>query len=302
MPSKSGEEMIGERIQLIILTFMAVLFGVFFSTVWFLAPVPLALIVARHQLRTGIFTALGASVMVGLFLGPGILIQVLLVLSVGIAIGEAVRDKLSFSQILLVTTGVTYISFALLYLATQYLLQVNLIDELMEIWRSQLTNIFSSATESTLFAEELASYMHQLKTVLPGMFFLSALGISVVNYYIAGRWMKRLEMEVPWFPPFGQWRFPWYYSWGYIAGIGLPIVARLWRLGFLLPLAANLEVVFSFLYVIQGLAVIWFYLNYWRVPKVLAVIICILISVYPTLPVFIGLMDVWFNLRRLKQS
>ncbi|HHT26924.1 MAG TPA: DUF2232 domain-containing protein [Firmicutes bacterium] len=302
MPSNSGEEMITERFQLIILTFMAVLFGIFFSTAWFLAPVPLALIVARHQLRTGILTALGAGALVGLFLGPGILIQVILVLSVGIAIGEAVRDKLSFGQILTVTTGVTYLAFVLLYVVTERLAQVDLMEEWMEALSNQLTALFSASADSAGVAQELSLLLSQIRMMLPGWFFLLAAMISTVDYWIAGRWMKRLDMKVPWFPSFSHWRFPWYYSWGYIAGIGLPIVARLWNLHFLLPVAANLELVFSFLYVVQGLAVIWFYMGFWHVPKVPAIIICLLISLYAPLPIFIGLLDVWFNLRRLKQA
>lgn len=302
MPSSSGEEMIGERFQLIILTLMAVLFGVFFSTVWFLVPIPLAVLIARHGLPSGIFTALGAGALVGLFFGPIVLLEVILVLSIGVAIGEAVRDKLSFGQLLLVTTGVTYLAFILFYLVTLRLAQINLLDELMKVWGEQLKTIFSAAADTAIFNQELTEVLSQLRLVLPGYFFISAIGISTLDYWIAGRWLKRFDMEVPWFPPFAHWRFPWYFSWGYIAGIGLPILVRLFKWGFLTPIAANLAVVFSFLYVVQGLAVIWYYMCYWRVPKVLGVIVCIIAGLRTPLPVFIGLLDVWFNLRRIKQT
>jgi uncharacterized protein YybS (DUF2232 family) len=108
--------------------------------------------------------------------------------------------------------------------------------------------------------------------------------------------------KIPWFPPFAHWRFSPHFTWGYLGGILLPMLAARLQAPFLVPIAVNFEVVFRFVFLVQGAAVFWFYLNRWRVRKPVGVILVALTMLVPPFPIVIGLLETWFDLRRLRSK
>ena len=55
----------------------------------------------------------------------------------------------------------------------------------------------------------------------------------------------------------------------------------------------------SFVFAIQGLAVVWFYLSRWNVRRWAAITVTVLLTLLTPLMVLVGLLDSWFDLRRL---
>jgi uncharacterized protein YybS (DUF2232 family) len=303
MPSTPSESTARERIVLVILTVVTAVFGTLLSSMLFVAPVPLAVLICRHGLRAGIATALVAALSAGAFMQhPAAVLLVLLVLGLGVAIGEALRDGLSLNQTLAVAWAAAFLAFAALYGISRLVFQIDLIDATVQLWLDQLVRLAGRPGGVALSEAELAEFSSHLKSILPGMMALSSGGIAFFDYWLTGRWLVRLGMEVPWFAPFARWRFPWYFTWGYIAGLGLPLLQGLLRAPWLIPVSANLELVFRFVFLLQGVAVLWFYLTRWGVRRFIAVLLIMISFLAGPLLVFVGLLDAWFDLRRLGSS
>lgn len=301
MPSETGEEMARERAALIGITVITALLGTFVASVLFVAPVPLALLIYRHSLRSGIITALAAGSLAGLFMGsPAAMVLVLLVLGIGVAIGEALRDGLSLNQILSVSWGVAFLSFIGLYVAARVLFGIDLISETAQMWFDQLEKVARSPGGMALPYEEMTAFINRMRTVMPGMMAVTAAGISVADYWLTGRWLMRIGVQIPWFAPFARWRFPWYVSLGYLAGLGLPMLQDKVRIPWLAALGANLELVFYFVFLIEGMAVLWFYIMRWNIRKWVGLALETIAVFFAPLIIAVGLLDSWLDLRRLR--
>jgi uncharacterized protein YybS (DUF2232 family) len=300
MSSDPGAQMGRERLILIFITLITAVLGTIFSSMLVFAPAPLAVLLYRHGLRSGISTALLSGLVVGgLMQHPIPMILVLFVLGLGVAIGEAWRDGLTLRQTLTVGWGAAFLAFAAFFIVSKLVFGIDLLDEALKLWVEQLGRIGTVGGALPLSEAELAKISKHLRTVWPGMMAMSSACICFANYWLAGRWLLRLGADVPWFPPFAHWRFPWYFTWGYIAGIGLPLLPAGLQTSWLLALAANLEMIFRFVFAVQGLAVVWFYLSRWGVRKWVTIIIAVLSTILMPVLVFVGLLDSWFDLRRL---
>lgn len=288
-----------ERVTLAIITVLTALLGTFLSSLLFMSPVPLAILVFRHGLRPGIVTALSTGIIVAVSAQhPMAMLLVLLVLGLGVAIGEALRDDFSLGQTLVVAWAASLLTFVVLYLVSYYVLGIDMVEVTVQMWLEQLMRLAGEPTGMFTDAD-LAKLAAELRTMLPGMTILASVGIATFDYWLIGRWLIRLGSAVPWFPPLEQWRFPWFFAWGYIAGLGLPLLNDLIRWPWLMPLAINLEVVFRFVFLVQGVAVLWFFLRKWRVRRFKTVLMITLAILAPRLLVFVGLLDSWFDLRRI---
>jgi uncharacterized protein YybS (DUF2232 family) len=135
-------------------------------------------------------------------------------------------------------------------------------------------------------------------SILPGTALASALMVAWLNLLVARRFC--LVRRVPW-PPWqfwALWKAPEPLVWGVIAGGSL----------LLLPSAAagtvglNLLLVLGTVYLFQGLAIVVFYFDRWRLPRLLRAILyaLMLLQQFATLLlIFMGLFDVWLNFRRI---
>jgi uncharacterized protein YybS (DUF2232 family) len=298
----SEPEAARERVALIMFTTVSAVAGMLISSVLFIAPVPLAVLIYRHGLRPGIIAAIVSGLLAGFIMQhPAATLLILLVLGLGVAIGEALRDGLSFNQTMLVAWGGAFLAFGALYAVSGLLFGIDLIEATTKTWLEQLVRIMGVQGMQPLSAAELENLAAHLRSLLPGMLALSAGGISLLDYWFTGRWLRRLGSEIPWFPPFAQWDFPWYLAWGYIAGIGLPLLRGIIKSPLLIPVATNFELVFRFIFMVQGLAVIWYYLTRRGGRRAIAFVLTGLSLLFSPAVVLIGLLDAWFDLRRLKR-
>ena len=143
-----------------------------------------------------------------------------------------------------------------------------------------------------------------LRPVLPAMAAVASLGGSLVDMALARWLLRQLGEQPPCLPPFGTWRFPWYLALGFIAGQALVLVERWWpgRGEALQITGHNLLLFFSTLFWVQGLAIVWFFLRRAELPRFAGLLLLGLASTVPLVPGLLkwaGVLDVWFNFRRL---
>lgn len=135
--------------------------------------------------------------------------------------------------------------------------------------------------------------------ILPGVLACSLLLIVWINLVAGSRILRRLQPEfAPW-PPYNQWQLPDRLVWGIIGAGLLILVGR----GFIRDLGTNLALVMGLLYFFQGLAVVIFLLDRWKVPGYLRMVMYIILIVQSyglLLLAMLGLADVWLDFRKLQ--
>lgn len=147
--------------------------------------------------------------------------------------------------------------------------------------------------------EQLQQLIEMMLALFPGMAFLSMLFVAVAGYKIACGVGQRLQMNVPPPTPMRQWRLWDGMIWGLIGALGFVLVLEgSWR-----TLGANVLVVMTALFAVQGLALVRHAL--WRlgIQRFLEIVIYGLLMFTSGISFVVlgllGLMDTWFDWRRL---
>ncbi len=139
-----------------------------------------------------------------------------------------------------------------------------------------------------------------------GIFFYSVL-ISFLNFIVTRLTLKDKKLEFLDLPSFKNWHFPWYLVWGYILGLTGVFFYRFARnfeqiifIG-----SINLLVSFGLLFFIQGLSILWYFFDKYKLPWWAKAVLCsvaILLQLVFQVLTWVGVFDTWFNYRKLKEA
>lgn len=311
----TGSDTLAERLLLAGATLLLAVFPAahfVFQAALLLAPVPLAVLHARHGLKYGIGTAVAASFASSLVaLSPLVFAQSLLVLGLGVALGEGIRDGLSAKMILVVGTLAALGAMLLLSFMVERIAGTDMFDLLRDIWEQALEGVLANETGvPSETVEQFRRWVREeiafMQRTLPASLFLSSLSLAAFDFALVRRILERLPGDERAaglrLPPFGEWRF------GMGTGIGL-------LLGWLLPrwvapdgpmatLALNVAMVCGTLVAVQGMATFWHFLGRTRLGKGWRLVIAVLVLLLALqgaalLLVAAGLIDMVFDVRRL---
>lgn len=274
----------------------------------FVCPIPLAFLVLKQGLRPAILASLVVIVLLGIFLGAQGLFVAIGVVAPGVILGFGINKKWTATSILFavalttaLTMGLIAISYGLFFKANFVTEMTNMLNESQKI----STNMYK---QLNIPKEELARQEEVFKiaiqffiSALPAILSASAILMAFLNYVVAGKLLCRLGYTVPPLPIFSEWRAPWVMSWGYIgailallAGQSIPI----WK-----QVGMNLLFVFSFWYMLQGLANISFYLQRTSLPRpVRGLMMGGAVFLMGNFLSIVGLLDTWFDFRKLEKN
>lgn len=245
-------------------------------------PVPLVVAFVRRGARTALLVSVVATVLLMLFLPPlgGLLAGLsAAVLAFGLGIGMARRWPVE--QVLAVGSAaalVVMVGGLALYGAVAGLGVaeglMGILEESLVISREMLDG-FSGAIGAEpegagLGAIDIGALIDTLRIMLPALLAAGAAVHAFVAYAITGAVLRRIGHETTALPAFRRWQLPVSAVYAYIiVRVAFMLAPETGAEGFLAVLL-NLEVLLRLAFIVQGLAVAWFFLMRWRVNKVLA--------------------------------
>ena len=295
------------------ITVLLSLLGAYFLPyLFFITPVPLIILVYRHGMRPGILVAVTSALLGGMVLSTLPTMVFLLILGlVGLAMGGALREGWSPGKIMFIGSATSIAALVLMIIVTSFLLDYNVLEstiELMERSLKQSMNIYDRLGVETnpLLNEDVpGEFMRMLRLAFPAAILTTAVIMTFANYWLAHLILRRLGVKLPWLRQFRLWRFPWYLAWGYILGQGLPLLARgapdgnVW-----FTVGLNLQIIFNYVFLLQGLAILWYFMDKANVAKMLRWLIIFFMfnPLFMTLIVWAGVLDTWFDFRKLGQE
>ncbi len=313
MPEPLKTRSMTEGAMLAAITVVLALLGVyFFGYLLFITPVPIAVLVYRHGLRAGILVAVTASIVSGFFGTMVTTVIFLLVIGlVGVAIGEGLRENFSAAKVMVIGSGVSVLALVLLTGVAMLFFGPDLIDRTFQMLQESFEQAFSVYermgidTGQALGGMSLDRLMQILRMTLPAAVAISGIGLTFVNYALTRMILIRLNVkDLPWFTPFRNWRSPLYLAWGFILGKALLLITQLSGNQFFLSIGLNIEILFNYVFLIQGLAIAWWFFDKWRLNKPVRVLL-VFFAINPTfstLITFLGVLDTWFDFRKLGQQ
>ncbi len=295
------------------LTIVMYVADVYTKLLLYVIPVPVAILVIRNGIRTGILATLVAALGVGAILGPidGLIVLVR-VGFIGIALGALLARKRSWLISLAGTSVAGLAAFVSDFLLASWAsglspgaMIARLQEGLAEAGQRtlELYQKIGVPQESLGLVKQMMELMPVwLKTFLPAVLAIGAV-FSASIAYAATRWiLVRMKRDVEPIPPFVDWRIDWRFAWGLIGALVLAYAVPGANLGFVRSLAVNAVAVYVMIYSLFGIAVLWSVLASMNVPKGFRVIIALFIYMTPPfnwlLPMA-GLLDGWLDFRKL---
>lgn len=284
--------------------------GPFVNMLW---PVPIILLGARHGFRWSTLATCAAGVLIAVLLEPlhalGVVVGFGLI---GIVLGHAIREEYSPAKAVACGAVASLLSKVAVLALSALLLGVNPLEmqvdalaagtqEALAMYRS----LGMQEEELQQMAVTMGQLVEVLRIILPAGFIMAAVADTYLNFIVARLVLRRLGQFVPAFPPFREWRFPGVVAYVYIlALVGVYWGAsRDWTL--LRQVAMNLQVIASLFLFVQGLALVVFLTEKYRLPSFVRGLLLLLVltnGFLTQLVIYAGVAEAWVDMRRLRKS
>jgi uncharacterized protein YybS (DUF2232 family) len=296
----------GVTATLIIFTiavFMPVV-GFFFSI---FIPLPVLFYRAKLGRRHGLIVPLVAVAVMGLVLG-GLTTDIVFfagLMFLGFAISEMFERKLSVEMTVVYACGIVLgagLIGILLYSVFANTGIYSLVSAYVATNLKLSLQLYKSIGIPQKTIDTISGSLDQIQYVLvrllPSLVAASTLFVAWTNLIAARPLMERRGLDVPDFGRLNRWRAPEPLIWGVIAcGLILLMPATGIRL-----LGVNGLLILLTIYFMQGIAVVSFYFDKKKLPRVIRVVLYMMIAFQQLLLlviISIGLFDMWINFRKL---
>jgi uncharacterized protein YybS (DUF2232 family) len=296
----------GVTATLIIFTiavFMPVV-GFFFSI---FIPLPVLFYRAKLGRRNGLIVPLVAVAVMGLVLG-GLTTDILFfagLMFLGFAISEMFERNLSVEMTVVFACGIVLgagLIGILLYSVLAHTGIYSLVSAYVATNLKLSLELYKSIGIPQKTIDTISGSLDQIQYVLvrllPSLVAASTLFVAWTNLIAARPLMERRGLDVPDFGRLNHWRAPEPLIWGVIAcGLIMLMPATGIRL-----LGVNGLLVLLTIYFMQGIAVVSFYFEKKKLPRVIRVVLYMMIAFQQLLLlviICIGLFDMWINFRKL---
>ena len=275
-----------------------------------LAPAPLMLLACRQGLREAAFAAVLGTAMVLATLGPMPMAMYLMMFGLlGLMFGAAARLARTGGDFLIAAMTASIITKVALLAVFTRLAGVNPFMITPEAATGMMDSFASALAAGGLNVSQEAfrTYANDVvatvRLLMPSMIVLFGAADTLVCYAVSSKLLAKFGPKPPAaLPPFGAWRFPRNIFWALLAAIIVDLAGKMWPdLAFFKMLSANLMEVLRAVFMVEGLALGWFFMTKKGLHKALKVFItffCIFFSPVSYILSMVGIFDIWYDLRK----
>lgn len=294
---RDHKEMIREVFRLtvvVMILLLATLIAPIFQMSLFLIPAIYTALAFRTGILFPAISALAVTAMIGMIFPSAQLLNVIFVgAMMGIAVGESNYRK--NDMWISITTGmvILLLNYALGIYLYELIEKKDFIDTTIE----EARKVMEETSMKGAFNLNQEETRLMIRNMFPSFIIARSIVVSLLNYFIAGRFVNVKGQEKPPFRSFGEFALPGSpFAALIISLLGMFVLNTL---GFTTEIVSmNLTLIYITILCIQGLAVVDYMLLRSRpfLIRMLAMLFCLFL--YPAL-IFLGGLDALVNIRRL---
>jgi uncharacterized protein YybS (DUF2232 family) len=247
------------------LTFYAPLLDILLLIVY---PIPIAFLIKRHNISTGLLAFAASSLLLTLFLGITNAAFVILSMgAVGIWYGIAWRKNIRPMRTVVIGTVLAAVSVAVTMLLSLWTMGVaagnitayisQYVDETVAALQS--AGLFEMMAGGVSAAEYSKTMTDMLANLIPGMMIIAAMLEALLCYIISGAVFRRLGIDIKTLPKFRDWHLAWPALWGLIIALLAYLGYHYLGYDWLKTIALNVIYIYYPILMVTGISlVIWF--------------------------------------------
>lgn len=223
----------------------------------------------------------------------------------GLILGIGMRRGWSIEKTILSGSLLVFVAGSLLFWFTQTPsaggVLAGIEEGLRKAIHATLQQYADVTPDANVLEKSLDNIIPVVVRILPGASLASTLVMSWLNLLVAKRYCQVRQLPLPSWGSWLRWKTPEMLVWAVIAcGFALLVPYQPLKL-----VALNVLLVLGTVYLFQGLAIITFYFERWKLPKILRAIFYgfLLLQQFASLgAMLLGFFDVWFDFRRLTKD
>jgi uncharacterized protein YybS (DUF2232 family) len=269
-------------------------------------PLPTLLTFFRFGAPLGLWIPVGAFVLGSVLLsvlGLASSIPYLMEMVVfGMLLGTGMRQNWSTEKTIGVSGLIVFAAGAMAFWMTNGGPEGTLVSQVEKELKETLTAVLDqyagTSVDRELFNQSLQQFIPVLVRLMPGFSMATSLIIAWLNVLVARRYCRIRNVALPGWPEWSLWKAPEKLVWVVIGAGFLLLLSD----GAMRIFCLNLLIVLSTVYLLQGLAIVAFYVDKWKIPRFLRVLIYgfLLLQQFATLgAVLMGFFDMWLDFRRI---
>lgn len=292
-------------------TSLIFLISVFIPIIGFVAALFIPLPILFYRLRLGRINGLVipiiSSLVMVVFIG-GISLDILFfagLLLIGFILGELFELNLSIEKTTLYASGSVVLSGLIGLIISSILtgegvfaIVSNYVAKNLELTLVLYQSMGMSQENVQLISQSLDKIQHVLVTIIPALVSTSTLFVAWISILLAKPVLKSRSLYYPDFGPLNLWKAPDYLVWvvigcGLVLFLPIPVIKVIGLNGLLILMTV---------YFFQGIAIVSYYFNKKRFPKILRVFLYTLMALQQLILLVViglGFFDLWINFRRL---
>lgn len=270
------------------------------SILLILLPVPFIFITVRHKFLYSFFSIIITSLVLGIFLGIVYsFFLLIMIVPMTIAMGRYIKkEKEPFFVITIGTMVATISTFFIIKLVGEINITQIMADAMREVLAHQQEMLLSINLTATVEVDNMINYFIML---LPALLVVQAIVSTFANYYLCIASLRRFAVKNVTLSEFSNFKLPKNIVLGAFIIFVLSFLTRYVEGLYHDALIMNIVVIFAFIFFMQGLAFINYYMKKMKVHKALRVIltiIVVLVGPIMTVTSFIGVIDSIFDIRK----
>lgn len=284
------------------------------AIVEFFWSVPFTILTVRQGLKRGVTGLVAATILLMLFVGPLLAIRLSITFGlVGLTIGYCIRQKQDAIRIFITALGAAFAAQVLSIAMLFFVMGIDIVDTQMTMMREMFDETFSmyeqmGMDEATITEAKstVEPTLEAAALLMPTVVVLMAVLNTVASWWASKAILRKLEMTLPEFPKFSEWRFPI----GFLYLMGFALIGMYWgvtrEISTLYQIAINANVLSMLVGFVQGVSLMSFVADRYKISKFLRRLIFIVVLLNGLLlqaVAFTGLFDMYFDYRtRLKNK
>ncbi|MCD4812102.1 YybS family protein [bacterium] len=207
--------------------------------------------------------------------------------------------------------GFSVLTLLVFYAVTLILIRVVFHQDIISIWHQEFEASLKASTAIYLElgwnAAEIKQAVDFIRRVFmqgaAGWVLMLSIGFSLVSYLVMRRLFPLLSGATRSIPPFTHWGAPEKTIWFLLGTLSLVVLGSRTHT-WIAWLSLNSLIVMGGLYLFIGLAVVMFYLEKRKIPRIFKVLLVALLGFVPAMMIFIiliGVFDTWWDWRKIRQ-
>ncbi|MCD5414108.1 MAG: YybS family protein [Clostridiales bacterium] len=273
----------------------------FLSAFLVLLPVPFIFLGVRYRIRYSFLSIVLASLLQGILLGP-VYAVFMLILLLPITVAMGIYIKKDKEPVVVVAIG-TMASAVSTIFVLQMIGGVDITTNLTEVMKEVLIHQQQMLLSMNLSAIEIETdkMISYFVMMIPAILIIQAMVFAFANYYLCLTCLKRFGIKKKPIYEFSNFKLPKNIVFGSFIIFVLSFLTRYVEGLYHEALIMNVVVIFVFVFFMQGIALINYYMKKAKLNKtarIFLTLVIILIAPIMTLTSFIGVLDSIFSLRK----